>query len=114
MYPIEGIQLKIVQQDRALSWGSILENAGAQALAANGFELYYFNQKNLGKLDFVIEEGTEISLLKMKSRKDFDHHPALNAAMKKNWKFKNCYVFCPGNVETKDGIRYLPWYMIMF
>lgn len=109
MYPIEGIQLKIVQQDPALNWGSILENAGAQALAANGFELYYFNQKNLGELDFVIEEGTEISLLKMKSRKDFDHHPALNAAMKKTGslkiimysvlvmlKLKMAFDICPG------------------
>lgn len=109
----DGIQLKILQQDPTLNWGAILENAAAQALCANGFQLYYFNSKNLGELDFVIEEGNEISILEMKSGKNYKSHPALNRALsQKAWPIKNAYVICSSNVETHEKITYLPWYMM--
>lgn len=110
-----GIQTKLLSQDPTLNWGAFLENASAQILCANGFSLYYFNQKNMGELDFVIEEGDQISLLEMKSGHNYRKHSAINHALdKKNWLFKNAYVFCEGNIETDGQICYLPWYMLTF
>lgn len=107
------IQLQIIQEKPDLNWGAILENAAAQAFCANDFELYYFNKKNMGELDFVIEEGSAVSVIEMKSGRDYKHHPALDAALKvKDWPFKSAYVFCQSNVEVEDEIYYLPWYMM--
>lgn len=111
----EGIQLKLIQQDPSLNWGAILENAAAQAFAANGFSLYYFNRKNLGELDFLLEQGDEITLIEMKSGNDYKHHPAVNAALQNpGWHFKKTIVFCSGNIEQEGEIIYLPWYLMFF
>ena len=51
----DGLQLKILNNEADINFGAIYENAIAQELHAHGFELYYFNSKKQGELDFVIE-----------------------------------------------------------
>ena len=87
----------------------------AQIIKANGFNLNYFDSKKYGELDFVIQNGTQIDLLEIKSGNDYKQHSALNKVLKvSEWNFKNAFVFCKGNIEIIDNITYLPWYMIMF
>lgn len=109
------LALGILQNSPALNWGAFLENCAAQILCANEFELYYYNSKNIGEIDFVIESGQQTSLIEMKSGKDFTRHPALDNALKQSgWSFDKAYVFCEGNIKQEGKILYLPWYMLTF
>ena len=48
----DGLQIRILNKEVDINFGSIYENAVAQELYAHGFELYYFNSKKQGELDF--------------------------------------------------------------
>lgn len=95
--------------------GSILENVMSQMFVANGFSLHYFDTKRYGELDFVMQEGTAIDLVEIKSGNDYKKHAALDKVLAvEEWKAKQAIVFCKDNVQVEDGILYLPWYMAIF
>ena len=52
-YSSGGIQLKILQGKVNVNYGSVFENAVAQELHAHGWDLYYFNSKKQGEIDFI-------------------------------------------------------------
>lgn len=113
----KSIQLKVLSGETDLNKGAIYENVVAQELLANGFgALYYFTDKKLGEIDFLIElEDGSIVPIEVKSGKDFRHHPALNKAMKeKQYGFKKAFVLCNDNLSEAGNIIYLPVYMTMF
>ena len=112
---MDNIQFSILQGDLSVNLGSVLENTMSQMFKANGFSLHYFDTKKYGELDFVLQDGTAIDLVEIKSGNDYKRHAALNKVMKVDeWKAKQAIVFCKGNVEEEDGILYLPWYMAIF
>lgn len=51
----DGLQIKILNKEKDINFGAVYENAVAQELRAHGFDLYYFNSKKQGELDFLIE-----------------------------------------------------------
>ena len=109
------VQFDILQGKLDINLGSILENLIAQCLVANGFSLRYFDRKNLGELDFIIQKGNGAVALEIKSGKDYHRHAALdNVIANKEWKLQKGLVFCIGNIETAGKITYLPLYMIQF
>ena len=56
-----------------------------------------------------------IELIEAKSGNDYKKHSALTKVMGiEEWKFQKATVLCKGNIETVNGVHYLPWYMIMF
>ena len=112
---MENVQFEILNGNVELNLGSILENVIAQQIKANGFTLYYFDSKKYGELDFVIQNGLQIDLIEVKSGKDYKKHLALNKVLSvDDWKFRNAYVLCPGNIQNQSGITYLPWYLSVF
>ena len=112
---VENVQFDILGGDLTVNMGSILENTFAQLLKANGFELRYMNRKNLGEIDFVLQQGKTVVPVEVKSGGDYESHPALNNALKvSEWDIRKAYVFCKGNVSVREQITYLPWYMVMF
>ena len=112
---MDNIQFSILQGDVNVNMGSILENVMAQMFTANGFDLHYFDDKKYGELDFVLQKGTSIDLLEIKSGNDYKKHAALDKIMKvENWKFDKSIVFCKDNVEEDGSVLYLPWYMAIF
>ena len=112
---MENIQFDLLMGNVDINMGSILENAFAQNLKSNGFELHYFDSKKVGKLDFILQKGLSTELLEIKSGKDFKKHSAMDHAMQtEQWKFEHCIVFSKSNVGVENGILYLPWYMVMF
>lgn len=112
---MDNIQFSILQGDLSVNMGSILENTMSQMFTVNGFSLHYFDTKKYGELDFVLQDGTAIDLVEIKSGNDYKKHAALNKVMAVDeWKAKQAIVFCNGNVEEEDGILYLPWYMAIF
>lgn len=111
----ENVQFEVLQNNIEINNGSILENALAQILAANGFVLRYYNEKNKGELDFLIQKGKEAIPVEVRSENSYKEHSALDYVLgKKEWNLKEGIVFCDRNVEKNGAIRYLPWYMSMF
>ncbi len=110
----EDIQADILLRQNRMNMGCVFENAFADQLVANGFELYYFNRKNLGEIDFVISWKDSVDLIEIKSGTDFENHPALTKILKQQntWKFRRKIVFCQSPGMVKGEIEYLPWYMI--
>lgn len=109
------VPARLLQQDSTLNAGCLFENCFAGQLAANGFELFYFNSKNIGELDFVLQNGDYPDLIEIKSGSDFEKHPALTRVMNHpGWKFGRKIVFCQSPGKVKDQIEYLPWYFVIF
>lgn len=112
---MENIQFAILNGDFSINMGSILENIMATQIKSNGFVLNYFDSKKYGEIDFVVQSGTHIKLVEVKSGTDYKKHTALNNLRRvQEWNFEESYVFCRDNVQTEDGVKYMPWYMIMF
>ena len=53
---MDGLQLRILNREVDINFGSIYENVIAQELRAHGFDLYYYNSKKMGELDFLVEK----------------------------------------------------------
>ena len=109
------IQMKLFAKEKDINYGAIFENAVAQELTAHGFtELYYFNSKKQGEVDFVIEYKGNVLPLEVKSGKDYTKHSALcNLLNNEEYDIPEAIVLSNGNVELTDKILYLPIYMIM-
>ena len=111
----DGIQLKILDNESSINFGSVYENAVAQELCAHGFPLYYYNSKRQGELDFVIEQNGEVLPLEVKSGKDYERHKALSNVLDSTaYKIPRGYVLCNDNVKQVGKVTYLPVYMTMF
>ena len=114
-YSSGGIQLKILQGEMNVNYGSVFENAVAQELHSHGWDLYYFNSKKQGEIDFVLETDDEIIPLEVKSGKGYERHNALsNVLSSPNYGVRRAVVLCNDNLHLKDNVEYLPIYMIMF
>jgi len=111
----DGIQLKILKGETNINYGAIYENFTAQELHAHGWDLYYFQNKKQGELDFLLERDAEIIPLEVKSGKDYDRHVALNNVMgNTEYGIKRAIVLCNDNVKVRGNVSYLPIYMLMF
>lgn len=112
---MDNIQIKILNREKNINFGAIYENAAAQELKAHGFDLYYFNSKKQGELDFLIEKSGEVLPVEIKSGKDYRKHAALNHVLENEaYSIKEAYVFHNGNVHTDGKVVYYPAYMLMF
>lgn len=111
----DGIQLHIINNEKSINFGSIFENFVAQELHAHGFELYYFNSKRQGELDFIIEKDSHTLPLEVKSGKDYQRHNALSNVMgNSDYEIPQALVFCNDNVIDSSPLYYLPIYMAAF
>ena len=112
---MDDIQLKILNHEKDINFGSIYENAAAQELRAHGFDLYYFNSRKQGELDFLVEMGGDILPIEIKSGKDYMKHAALSTVMaNEDYAIPAAYVFQNDNVSVSGKIVYFPIYMLMF
>jgi predicted AAA+ superfamily ATPase len=111
----EGIQLRIIQGDKNINFGSIYENAVAQELVAHNIDAYYYNNKKRGEIDFVIELEGKALPIEVKSGKDYETHHALSNIMDcEEYELQKAIIFNNENLHTKNKIIYSPIYMIMF
>lgn len=76
------VKIAILNKEKSINNGALFENVVAQELLANGFNLYYFNNKKQGELDFVIELDGKVTPLEIKSGKDYKKHCALENVLK--------------------------------
>ena len=112
------IQVRLLS-NMNVNYGAAFENLVAQELYAHGFaidhDLFYFNSKKQGELDFVVEHQGEALPIEVKSGKDFERHRALSNIMDNDeYAIPKAFVFCQDNIQTKARLVYLPIYMLMF
>ena len=113
-----GTNIKAVLDDIAsINLGSVYEMVVAQELKAHGFNLYYYDNKKIGEVDYLIDDRPHLSVLpiEVKSGKDYQVHSALDKFLKiKEYNIHEAFVLSNAQqVEVKDGITYLPIYYIM-
>ena len=112
---MDGIQIKLLNREKDINFGSVYENVAAQELKAHGFKLYYFNSKKQGELDFIVEKDGDVLPIEIKSGKDYARHAALDNVMgNPDYAIPMAYVFQNDNVKVDGRIVYLPVYMLMF
>lgn len=111
----QGIQLKIISGDDKLNYGAIFENYIAQELAACEHDLYYYNNKKRGELDFLIEYDGEVLPIEVKSGKDYKVHRALSNIMDcGEFNLNKALIFNNSNLKVEGKLTYAPIYMAMF
>ena len=111
----DGLQLRILKGEKDINFGSVYENVVAQELQTHGFELYYYNSKKQGELDFLIEQSGVVLPIEVKSGKGYTRHAALNNVLSTgNYAIPQGIVLCNENVQVVENIVYYPIYMVMF
>ena len=111
----QGIQLKIISGDDKLNYGAIFENYIAQELTACEHDLYYYNNKKRGELDFLIEYDGEVLPIEVKSGKDYKVHRALSNIMDcGEFNINRALIFNNSNLKVEGKLTYAPIYMAMF
>lgn len=112
---LDNIQAKVLTGDIFVNEGALAENYIAGELAKHGVSLNYYDRKSKHELDFVFPEGGKISIIEVKSGKDYKMHSSLDMAQSLFADKINRRIVASGNnVESANGVIYLPLYMSMF
>lgn len=101
-----------------INLGSLYESAVAQELKTHYNKLFYYDNKQKGEVDFLVDDSSTMSVLpvEVKSGKDYMVHSALNNLMAvPDYHIASSIVFSNDReVRTKGNILYLPIYYVMF
>ena len=108
----------ILQNERSINIGAVYESVVAQELSSHGYPLFYYDNRQKGEVDFMIDDYQTGSVLpiEVKSGRDYTIHSALNALLNnKDYGIQNAIVFSNERQVKKDGgVVYLPIYYVMF
>lgn len=112
---MDGIQLRILNGETDINFGSVYENAIAQEFVAHGFPLFYYSSREHGEVDFVVERMGKVLPVEVKSGKHYQRHRALNRMMGvPDYAIPEAVVFDDAAQKVESGIHYAPVYMAMF
>ena len=108
----------ILDDETGINLGSVYESVVAQELAAHGCRLFYYDNRNKGEVDYLIDDYDSLSAvpIEVKSGKDYTIHSALSAFVKnEDYHVKKAYVLSNTREITTNGkITYIPIYDVMF
>lgn len=107
----------ILSDENSVNLGSVYENAVAMELSSLGHRLFYYDNRQKGEIDFLIDNYSGLSVLpiEVKSGKDYKRHNAISSFVKnKKGDVRGIVLSNSGTIESKDGLLYLPVYMCMF
>lgn len=108
----------VLQDQRSVNLGSVYETVVAQELKAHGFSMNYYDNKQKGEVDFLIDDYRNLTVLpiEVKSGKDYDEHSALDRFLSvKDYGMTEATVLCNEREVRKDGgVTYMPVYYCMF
>lgn len=110
------VQRRLLKHELDINYGSIFENFVAQELNSHNFKnLYYFNSKKMGEVDFIVQYKGKSLPIEVKSGKDYEKHKAINNLIDcKEYGIEKGIVFSVANLSVTDKIIYLPIYMVDF
>lgn len=108
----------ILDDERSINLGSVYECVVASELIAHGYKLFYYDNRNKGEVDYLIDDYDSLSAvpIEVKSGKDYTVHSALNTFVKnEDYHIKKAFVLSNAREITTNGkITYLPIYFVMF
>lgn len=108
----------VLQDDRSINLGSVYETVVAQELHAHGFTLHYYDNKQKGEVDYLIDDYEHLTMLpiEVKSGKGHTVHSALDNLLKTpDYHIQKAVMLSnEREVSVKNGITYLPVYYCMF
>lgn len=112
---MDGIQLKILNGETDVNFGSVFENFVAQELIAHGLNPSYYSSREHGEIDFVIERDAKVLPVEVKSGKHYKRHRALARLIADpEYGLARAIVFTDDIFKDDGVIRYMPIYMAMF
>ncbi|WP_337384630.1 ATP-binding protein [Prevotella sp.] len=102
----------------SVNLGSVYESVVAQELHAHGFQLHYYDNKQRGEVDFLIDDYDSLTVLpiEVKSGKDYKVHSALDRFIATpDYHISRAVVLSnEQKVYDDKGITYMPVYYVMF
>lgn len=108
----------ILNDERSINLGSVYESVVASELVAHGYKLFYYDNRNKGEVDYLIDDYDSLSAvpIEVKSGKDYTVHSALTSFVQNpDYNIKKAFVLSNSReIATKGIITYLPIYFIMF
>ena len=108
----------VLDDERSINLGSVYESVVASELIAHGHKLFYYDNRNKGEVDYLIDDYDSLSAvpIEVKSGKDYTVHSALNAFVQnEDYHIKKAFVVSNERAVTQKGkIVYIPIYYIMF
>ncbi len=108
----------ILNDSTGVNLGAVYETVVAQELKCHDHDLYYYDRKKIGEVDYLIDDYDSLNVLpiEIKSGKDYKSFKALpKILMDKNYKMTKGYVLSnEREIKTIDKITYYPIYFIMF
>lgn len=108
----------ILDNQKSINLGSIYESVVASELIAHGYSLYYYDNRNRGEVDYLIDDFNTLTTIpiEVKSGKDYTRHSALSTFVSnEEYHIEKAIVLSNERVvHTKGKIVYLPIYYIMF
>ena len=114
-----GLNVNAVLQDiKSINLGTVYESVVAQELSAHGFKLHYYDNKQKGEVDFLIDDFQQLKVLpiEVKSGKDYTEHSALTKFLDTaEYGIDRAIVLSnERKIFKKKGVTYLPIYYCMF
>lgn len=108
----------VLDDDRSINLGALYETVVACELKAHGHELFYYDNRSRGEVDFLINDYDNLTALplEIKSGRDYKIHSAIsNLVSNGGYRIKKGIVFSNSReIRGEKGILYLPIYFIMF
>lgn len=102
----------------SINLGSVYETVVATELQAHGHTLFYYDNKQKGEVDFLIDDYDSLTVLpiEVKSGKDYSTHRALDRFIANpDYRVQSALVLSnEGDSRTEKATTYLPIYYIMF
>ena len=108
----------VLDDEKSINLGTVYESVVASELKAHGFNLFYYDNRNKGEVDYLIDDYDALSVvpIEVKSGKDYTVHSALNHFISnEDYNIKKAYVLSNNREVVKKGkVTYLPIYYVMF
>ncbi len=108
----------ILDDKAGVNLGAVYETAVAQELKAHDHELYYYDRKKVGEVDYLIDDYESLNVLplEIKSGKDYKNFRALPKIITDpNYKMTKGYVLSnEREIRKVEKITFYPIYFIMF
>lgn len=108
----------VLSDERSINLGSVYETVVASELIAHGYNLFYYDNRSKGEVDYLIDDYESLSTvpIEVKSGKDYTIHSALNAFVSnEDYHIQKAFVLSNERQVTTNGkITYLPIYYVMF
>lgn len=112
---------QILHDNLSINEGMLFENAIAQILVANGYNLFFYSHYNKDihrndiEIDFIISNGSKLKPkifpIEVKSNKKYTNKSIIKFMSKYSERIGESYIIHPKNFKIEDNIIYIPAYM---